>query len=97
MLFTFVVKRGLAVSALIQVCAGVSNPRTLRREMRALLLASEKLHCNALWLLNDRIERVETIAWHGIEKQVRLIPPWQWLEAGRFLAQVADFDELAHA
>jgi len=78
----FVVKKGPAVSTLIQVCVEVSNPKTLKREMRALLQASEELRCDDLLLLNDRVEGIETIRWHGIEKQVRLMPLWQWLEAG---------------
>ena len=75
----FVVKEGPRVTRLIQVCADVSNERTLKREMRSLLLASQELRCDDLLLLNERADRVETISWHGIEKRVRLLPLWQWL------------------
>jgi len=57
----------------------VSNERTLKREMRSLLWASQELGCDDLLLLNERFDRVETISWHGIEKKVRLVPLWQWL------------------
>lgn len=77
----FVVKEGLHISQLIQVCADISNPKTLKREMRALIKASQELHCDELLLLNDRVNRMETIKWQDAERQVRLIPLWQWLEA----------------
>jgi hypothetical protein len=76
----FVVKEGLHISQLIQVCADISNPKTLKREMRALIKASQELHCDELLLLNDRVNRTETIKWQDAERQVRLIPLWKWLE-----------------
>jgi len=76
----FVVKEGLHISQLIQVCADLANPKTLKREMRALIKASQELHCDELLLLNDRINRTETIKWQDAERQVQLIPLWQWLE-----------------
>ncbi|MFH1974998.1 MAG: ATP-binding protein [Pseudomonadota bacterium] len=76
----FVVKEGLHISQLIQVCTDISNPKTLKREMRALIKASQELHCDELLLLNDRINRTETIKWQDAERQVRLIPLCQWLE-----------------
>ena len=75
----FVVKEGLHVSRLIQVCSDVSNPQTIKREMRALVKASQELNCNDLLLLNDRVDRVETFRWQDAERQIRLIPLWQWL------------------
>jgi len=75
----FVVKEGPRVTRLIQVCADVSNERTLKREMRSLLWASQELGCDDLLLLNERFDRVETISWHGIEKRVRILPLWHWL------------------
>lgn len=75
----FVVKEGLSVTRLIQVCSDVSNPKTLKREMRALLKASQALHCDELLLLNDRVELTETFRWQGVERPIRLMPLWQWL------------------
>ena len=76
----FVVKEGLAIAQLIQVCADISNPKTLKREMRALIKASQELNCDDLLLLNDRIDREETLKWQDVERRIRLMPLWQWLE-----------------
>ena len=76
----FVVKEGLQISRLIQVCSDISNPKTLKREMRALIKASQELHCDDLLLLNDCVDRTETFQWQDTERQIRLMPLWQWLE-----------------
>jgi len=76
----FVVKEGLHVSRLIQVCSDISNPQTLKREMRALIKASQELNCNELLLINDCVDRTETFKWQDTERQIRLMPLWQWLE-----------------
>lgn len=78
----FVVKKELHVSQLIQVCADISNPQTLKREMRALIKASQELNCNDLLLLNDSVNRVETFRWQDVSRQIQLMPLWQWLEVG---------------
>lgn len=75
----FVVKEGLHVSRLIQVCSDISNPQTMKREMRVLVKASQELNCNDLLLLNDRVDRVETFKWQDARRQIRLMPLWQWL------------------
>jgi uncharacterized protein len=76
----FVVKEGLQISRLIQVCSDISNPKTLKREMRALIKASQELHCDELLLLNDCVDRTETFHWQDTERQIRMMPLWQWLE-----------------
>ena len=81
----FVVKEGLRVSRLMQVCSDVSNPQTIKREMRALVKASQELKCDDLLLLNDRVDRTETFKWQDAERQIRLMPLWQWLETGKQL------------
>lgn len=77
----FVLKEGLHVMRLIQVCADISNPNTLKREMRALIKASQELRCDDLLLLNNRIDRNEIMKWQGVERLIRLMPLWKWLEA----------------
>jgi hypothetical protein len=52
----------------------------MKREMRALIKASQELNCNDLLLINDRIDRVETFKWQDAKRQIRLMPLWQWLE-----------------
>lgn len=76
----FIVKEGLRISQLIQVCADISNPKTLKREMRALTRASLELNCTDMLLLNDRIDGSETLNWQGAEHKIRIMPVWKWLE-----------------
>jgi predicted AAA+ superfamily ATPase len=75
----FVVKEGLQISRLIQVCSDISNPKTMKREIRALIKASQELHCDELLLLNDCVDRTETFRWQDTERQIRMMPLWQWL------------------
>ena len=75
----FIVKQGLHVVQLIQVCSDISSPQTLKREMRSLVKASEALRCNDLLLLNDRADRTETFTWQGVSRRIRLMPLRQWL------------------
>lgn len=76
----FVVKEGLRITRLIQVCSDISNPKTLKREIRALIKASQELHCDELLLLNGRVNRTETFKWQDAERPIRLMPLYQWLE-----------------
>jgi len=76
----FVVKEGLRITRLIQVCSDISNPKTLKREIRALIKASQELHCDELLLLNSRVNRTETFKWQDAERPIRLMPLYQWLE-----------------
>ena len=62
-----------------QVCSDISNPKTLKREMRSLIKASRELNCEELLLLNPREATTETITWQNAERQIRLMPLWQWL------------------
>jgi hypothetical protein len=75
----FVVKEGLRVTRLIQVCADISDPKTLKREMRALIKASQTLQCDELLLLNDRVDRTEEFNWQGAQRAIRLMPLLEWL------------------
>lgn len=76
----FVVREGTRITRLIQVCADISNPKTLRREMRALVRASRELGCDDLLLLNEREDRTEMFAWQDAERSIRMMPLYQWLE-----------------
>lgn len=87
-LVDFVVKEGPRVARLIQVCADISNPKTLSRELRALIRASQELQCDELWLLNDREDRTETVQWQGVERRIRLLPLWQWLMATKNVGDI---------
>lgn len=75
----FVVRRRNKVAALIQVCWSLAETKAAEREWRALLKASEELHCTRLICLHhgphDRI-KVKWGRWAG---EVELIPIAEWL------------------
>ena len=75
----FVVKEGLAVTQLVQVCAHVQDPKTREREVRALLKAGEDLKCKNLTVLTDATEAEEEVNWHGFQGHVKFVPLWKWL------------------
>lgn len=55
----FVTKKGAKVDALIQVAFEISKPRTRKRELDALVIASDELKCNNLMLITwDADEQV---------------------------------------
>jgi len=80
----FVIKRGLDVTQLIQVCVNVDDPRTKEREVRSLIKASQELKCDNLFVLTENYENEETISWYNARGRIRFIPLWKWLdESGR--------------
>lgn len=81
----FVVKVGTRVEALIQVCVRTDDPRTIAREVRALLKAGRDLDCQQLLVLSMDQERTERAQWGGLEGEICFVPLWQWLTGdGRF-------------
>ena len=52
----FVICQGKTVYQLIQVSFDISSPKTFKREINGLLLASEKTGCNNLLLITDHDE-----------------------------------------
>jgi predicted AAA+ superfamily ATPase len=75
----FVVKEGLRVTRLIQVCARVEDPKTREREVRALLKASAELHCSDLTVLTDSFEETQEASWYGRQGTIHFMPLWKWL------------------
>jgi len=75
----FVVKEGLHVTQLIQVCLNIDNPKTKARELRALLKASAELECENLLVLTESVEGEEEASWFGVQQTVRFVPLWHWL------------------
>jgi len=75
----FVQQTGRRVTALIQVCADATAPKTREREMRALLKASQDLRCDNLLLLTETESGDETVSWHGLKGKVTLTPVSRWL------------------
>ena len=75
----FVVKQGLRVTQLIQVCFDVSDVKTREREIRALIKAGKELKCENLVVITEDYEAKEKISWFGAEGNIRFIPLWKLL------------------
>lgn len=71
----FVVKQGLKVKQLIQVCYDIEDYDTKKRELKALLKASKELKCKNLLIITEDKEGEETIK----NKKIKYIPLWKWL------------------
>jgi predicted AAA+ superfamily ATPase len=71
----FLCRKGHRVEQLIQVCYDISNTRTLKREIDALLEGSSELSCNNLILINWDKEKVIIIK--GLT--IQLVPAYKWL------------------
>lgn len=74
----FLVKDGDGVSELIQVSYSIEEPETFKREVSALLSASERLGCENLRIINWG--RDDTVEAGG--KEIRLVPLWRFLLGG---------------
>ncbi len=75
----FVVKEGLKVKQLIQVCYDISDEKTRDREIRGLIHGSKDLKCKDLIMITYDYEGIEDISWHGIMGKINFIPLWKWL------------------
>lgn len=71
----FVVKDGLKVKQLFQVCFNLDEFQTKEREIRALLKAMEEFQLPQAFLITDDDEREETFN----RKTIIFIPLWKWL------------------
>ncbi|MBQ5434373.1 MAG: ATP-binding protein [Treponema sp.] len=82
----FVICKGNSVLQIIQVSYDISNPKTLKREINGLILASSKTACNNLLLISNSEEKVLTEA----NKQINIVPAYAWLldkKNNKFLIQ----------
>jgi uncharacterized protein len=75
----FVVKQGLKIKQLIQVCYDVDDIKTRKREVRALLKASRELNCENLLVITQDYEGEGESSWFGIKRKVKFVPLWKWL------------------
>ncbi len=73
----FVIQTGTQVTELIQVCRDINQPKTLNREVRSLLKASEKLNCKRLLIITLEEEKKEEFSWFGLQRQIEFIPAWK--------------------
>ncbi|MBI4453912.1 ATP-binding protein [Candidatus Woesearchaeota archaeon] len=71
----FLVKEGLKVTKLFQVCWNLDNFKTKEREIKSLIKASKELKVNNLLIITEDYESEETIN----KKKIKFIPLWKWL------------------
>ena len=71
----FVLKHGLKVEQLIQVCYDVNDYDTKKRETKALLKASNELECNNLIVITEDYEAVEETKGN----RIKFIALYKWL------------------
>jgi len=71
----FVVKEGLQIKQLIQVCYDISDYGARERELKSLVKASSELKCKNLLVITWDYEGEEEFK----NKRIQLIPLWKWL------------------
>ena len=71
----FVVKEGVKVKELIQVCYDIEDLSTKNRELRALIRAGKELKCKNLKVITWDYEAKEEFK----NRKIRFVPLWKWL------------------
>jgi hypothetical protein len=71
----FVIKDGLKVINLIQVCWNISDFGVKKRELKSLLIAMEKFNLKEAIVITEDYEYEEKID----KKTIKYIPVWKWL------------------
>ena len=71
----FLVRKGHKVEQLIQVCYDINHPKTIKREMDALLEAAVELKCDDLLLITWDKEEIK----EADKLTIKLIPAYKWL------------------
>lgn len=75
----FIIKNGLKVVSLIQSCLSIENPKTIKREARALVKAAIELKCQNLLILSENTESLMPIEYNGQKFNIIIKPVWKWL------------------
>jgi len=71
----FIVKRGMDVTELIQVCWDIEDQKTKQREINALSKAMEEIKLKQGFVITEEYENEEEI--NG--KKIYFVPLWSWL------------------
>lgn len=71
----FVIKDGLKIKQLIQVCYDMDDYDTKKREIDALLKSSNELKCKDLLVITRDGEGIE----EHKNRKIKIIPLWKWL------------------
>ena len=75
----FVVRSGLNVVQLIQVCYDTDDIKTKEREIKALIKAGNELNCKELLIITTDYEAEEKLSWFGTKGTIKFIPLSEWL------------------
>ena len=71
----FVLKEGLKIKQLIQVCYSLEDEETRKREIKGLIKASKELKCNNLLIISwDEEDEIKEKG-----KNIKVVPLWRWL------------------
>lgn len=71
----FILKRGLKVIQMIQVCFDLDNYDTRMRQYKSLVKASKELNCSDLLVITSEKKSEEAYK----DKTIKVIPLWEWL------------------
>lgn len=71
----FILKRGLKVSQMIQVCFDLDNYDTRMRQYKSLVKASKELNCSDLLVITSEKKSEEAYK----DKTIKVVPLWEWL------------------
>lgn len=72
----FVVCKGNKIIQMYQVAYDISNPKTYKREIDALVTASKETSCTELYLITDSLRETIDI---NEDVRIKVIPAYQWL------------------
>ena len=75
----FLIKEGLGVAQLIQVCYDNDQDKTKKREVASLLKAADETGCNNLLVLTWDYEENESMIG---KKKISYLPLWKWIISG---------------
>lgn len=71
----FVIKEGLRVKELIQVCYDLKDAGTSRREIDALIEAAGEFECGELKIITRDLDKIQKYKGH----EIVYLPLWKWL------------------
>jgi len=71
----FVLRKGIKIEKLIQVCYDIENIQIKERELRGLIKGSEELNCNNLVVITWDYEGEEKFK----GRKINFVPLWKWL------------------
>ena len=75
----FVVKQGLNVKQLIQVCYDLDDIKIKKREIKALIKAGKEFNCRDLLIITANYEAEEQVTWFGSKGKIKFTPLVKWL------------------